>query len=216
MWHPGLVSNMNFPAPISVLGFLAACGGLALTALAIIVGWFAGKTKFVRPLLLVVGVGAVVYFALLFSFSLASRDHVLAQGQEKYFCEIDCHIAYAVVAMKSDPAGPAMHYIITLRTRFDETTISPSRPREVPLRPNPRRVELVDALGRTHAPASTTGVPLDTSLKPGESYLTELNFDLPGDAKATRLLVTSAEGWPEHVLIGDEQSPWHGKTWFGI
>ena len=74
---------------------------------------------------------------------------------------------------------------------------------------------LVDMLGRTHSPANASDRPLYAPLKPGQSCLTELRFELPGDTKASRLLITS-QGWPERFLIGDEQSPWHGKTWFAL
>lgn len=215
MWNPALISNMNFPAPVSVVGFLAACGGLALSALAIVVAAFLGKLKFLKPLLILIAAGAAVYGGLLVGFSLASQDRVLAQGQEKYFCEIDCHLAYSVVGVKTEPAENSQLYSLTLRTRFDETTISPSRPREVPLTPNPRVIELIDAEGRTYSLLSASGTPLTASLRPGESYLTELQFRVPSHSGDLRLLLEST-GWPEHVLIGDERSPWHGKTWFGI
>jgi hypothetical protein len=52
-------------------------------------------------------------------------------------------------------------------------------------------------------------------LIPGQSYTTELRFDLPKDAREPRLLVTST-GWEEHLLIGDERSPLHKKTWFRL
>ena len=37
MWNTSLHSNMNFPAPIAVLGFLAAGGGLTLVVVGIAV-----------------------------------------------------------------------------------------------------------------------------------------------------------------------------------
>ena len=215
MGNPSLVSNMNFPAPVAILGFLAACGGLALSTLAMVVGAFVGKLKFAKPLLLVIAAGAAVYGGLLVGFSLVSHERILAQGQEKYFCEIDCHLAYSVVRVKSEPAENARLFSVTLRTRFDETTISPSRPREAPLTPNPRVVELIDAQGHAYPVVHLSRTPLTASLRPGESYFTELEFRVPSQASDLRLLLQST-GWPEHVLIGDERSPWHAKTWFGI
>lgn len=41
-------SNMNFPAPVAVLGFLAACGGLFLALASGFIFWFARKPKFAR------------------------------------------------------------------------------------------------------------------------------------------------------------------------
>jgi len=40
-------------------------------------------------------------------------------------------------------------------------------------------------------------------------------YKAPADATGLRLLITS-NAWPEHLLIGDEQSPFHGKTWFAL
>jgi len=215
MWNSGLISNMNFPAPVAVLGFLAACGGLALSTLGIVVAAFARQTRLIKLLFLLMGAGAAIYWVLLLIFSAVSHDRILARGQEKYLCEIDCHLAYSVVGVNAEAEGSSLNYTVTLRTRFDETTISPTRPRDVPLTANPRSFALVDGLGRSHAPITASGQSLYAALKPGEASLTELHFQLPGDAKAARLLITS-EGWPEFFLIGDERSPFHGKTWFAL
>jgi len=105
MWHPGIASNMNFPATIAVLGFLMAIAGLVLSALAVITFLLVGKAKWARRVGALVGVGAVVYFGLLFGMSLASKEDTLARGQEKYFCEMDCHLAYSVVASREELVG---------------------------------------------------------------------------------------------------------------
>ncbi len=118
-------SNMNFPAPLAVLGFLAAIGGLFLAVASALIFWFARKPRFARIAAITTAAGAVVYFTLLLGFSAASHETVLAHGQEKYFCEIDCHLACAVLDAKTQHDG---HFVITLRTRFDETTTSPQPP----------------------------------------------------------------------------------------
>jgi hypothetical protein len=213
MWNAHIASNMNFPAPLAVLGFLAACGGLFLALAAALIFWFARKPKFARLAALVIGTGAVFYFALLFAFSAGSHETVLAQGQEKYFCEIDCHLAYSVVDVKTQPGG---RYVITLRTRFDETTTSPSRPKDAPLTPSPREVRLVDSAGHQYAPVATSGTPLLAPLKPADSYTTELEFDLPHDATGLRLLLNTTPGWPHKMVIGAENSLLHKKTYFAL
>ena len=215
MWYPDLYSNMNFPAPVSVLGFLATAGALALSILAIVVAYFVRKPRIARFLVKGAAAGVMVYGGLLLAFSWASHDHVLTPGQEKYFCEIDCHLAYSVLSVKTELTGPAKTYSVTLRTRFDETTISPHRPKDAPLTPNPRTVALLDAHGSRWPPTASSGILLTTPLKPGDMYLTELQFQAPADATGLRLLITS-NAWPEHLLIGDEQSPFHGKTWFAL
>ena len=215
MWHPGIHSNMNFPTPVAVLGFLAAVAGLGLSLLTLLVLLSLHKTKWAGWIGALVWTGAVVYFGLLFGFSLGSRVVTLAPGEEKYFCEIDCHLAYSVRAGREEIQNGQRLMHIALRTRFDETTTSPTRPKDAPLTPNPRRVLLLDGHGRTYAPATMTGTLLTRSLLPAQSYETELVFRLPADATQLRLLLTSP-GWEEHLLIGDENSLGHKKTYLAL
>jgi hypothetical protein len=207
-----IASNMNFPAPLAVIGFLAASTGLFLSLAAILVAWFVRKPKFARSVGMLLAIGAVVYFALLFSFSLGSHATTLARGQEKYFCEIDCHLAYSIVDVKTEPG----RYLVTLRTRFDETTTSSSRPKDAPLTPSLRQVVLIDDNGDEYLPATITGTPLLTPLKPTDSYNTQLEFSVPGDAKNLRLLINTQPGWPDHLIIGDENSWLHQKTYLAL
>jgi len=213
-------SNVNFPAPVSVLGFLAACGGIFLSGVAILVACSIHKLKFARLLAALVGVAAIVYFALLFGFSLISQQKILARGQEKYFCEIDCHLAYSVIDIKTidiktAPTGEMLRYTVTLQTRFDETTISSRRPLDATLTPNPREIRLLDGQGREYGVSEIGGIPLETPLKPGGSYTTQLQFTLPKDASNLRLLLTAA-GWQQRLLIGEENSWLHKKTYFAL
>jgi hypothetical protein len=211
-----IASNMNFPAPLAVLGFLAASAGFFLALASALIFWFARKPRFARIAAAILAAGAVVYFALLFGFSASSHATTLARGQEKYFCEIDCHLAYSVADVKTQ-AGPAsIRYIVTLRTRFDETTTSPSRPKDAPLTPSPRVVRLIDASGHEYAPAAAIGAPLLTPLKPADSYTTQLDFAVPKDASALSLLVTTAPQWPDYFVIGDENSLGHKKTYLAL
>ena len=219
MWTPHISSNMNFPAPLAVMAFLAAAGGLFLALAAAAIAWFARKPKLARACLLVVSAGAAVYAGLVYGFSLASRPHILARSQEKYFCEIDCHLAYSLLDVKTEPAAGATHYVVTIRTRFDETTTSPTRPKEVPLTPSPRTVLLVDeSSGRKYPPVAMQGTPLQTPLKPSDSYTTQLAFEVPPNtnAKSLRLLITTTPAWPDRVVIGDENSLLHHKTYFAL
>ncbi len=212
----GAGSNMNFPAPLAVVGFVAACGGVFVALAAAVIFWFARKPRFVRVAGIAIGIGAVIYFGLLAGFSEASHDTALGMGQEKYFCEIDCHLAYAVVDVKSQTADAWKDYVITLRTRFDEQTISSKRAKNAPLMPSPRAARIIDGLGHSYEPISTTGSSLVTPLRAGESYMTRLEFRVPKDAKGLRLLINTIPGWPERFVIGDENSWLHKKTYFAL
>jgi hypothetical protein len=209
-------SNMNFPAPLAVLGFLAACGGLFLAVGSALVFWFARKEKFARIATFSVGIGAVIYFGLLLGFSAGSRQMELARGQEKYFCEIDCHLAYSVANVRTRVDALSTDYLVTLRTRFDPTTTSPRRPKDAALRPSSREVRLVDDAGREYAPVASSGTSLMTPLKPADSYITQFEFRVPKDMKGLRLLVRTTPAWPDHLVIGDENSWLHQKTYFAL
>lgn len=212
----GQGSNMNFPAPLAVVGFLAACGGLFLAVAAMLIFWFARKPRFARVAGITVGVGGLLYFGLLLGFSASSHDRALAPGQEKYFCEIDCHLAYAVVDVKREPRGEWTDYVVTLRTRFDESTISAQRPKDAPLVPSPREVRVIDSLGRAYEAGFTAGASLMTPLVPGASYNTEMEFRMPKDAGGLRLLIETIPAWQDRILIGDENSWLHKKTYLAL
>jgi hypothetical protein len=200
-------------SPLTVLVFLGSVlAGVALIILFV----FARVTKreqvaWIAPRLL--GAGAAAYALVLLIASVASHNRVLAPGEEKHICEIDCHLAYSVAAARSEtlPSGRIRH-VVTVRVRFDEETIAPSRPRDAVLSPNSRYVALVDANGRRY-PGSTEG--LRRRLIPGESYTTDLSFEVPCDAQDLRLVLRNND--PETVLIvGHENSILHAKTTFQL
>ena len=60
-----------------------------------------------------------------------------------------------------------------------------------------------------------TSTPLARELRPGESYTTTFVFELPADARGPRLFLGDPPGI-ERVLIGHENSPMHGRTYFAV
>jgi Domain of unknown function (DUF4352) len=200
-------------------------------------GWLFGSRGLARKISLVGAILLVGYGATLIGASTVSHQWELAPGQEKYFCEIDCHLAYSVTSVektKTVSAGANQRtaagnfYIVNVRTRFDEKTISPNRG-DSPLTPSPRRVTLVDNHGREYS-TSVEGqtalqaslgekwIPLTEPLRPGESYSTALVFDLPPGVQGLNLLVASPTnpGWIGHLLIGDEGSILHKKVYLRL
>src|SRR5256714_2538968 len=166
-----------------------------------------------RVTLVVLASVAVVYFGLVLVFSVASGEKVLARGEEKYFCEIDCHLAYSVTDVQESKAlaevtnnaaatnerpAAGLFRVITIKTRFDETTIGQNRGNAL-LYPNSRIVSVVDENGKEYLPAPQAqrvlenshgaGTPMTVPLRPSESYLTTLVFDLPVDIKNPTLLI---------------------------
>jgi hypothetical protein len=198
------------------MGFLAASLGTFAAIAAAVIFWFARKPRLARVAAFAIGGGVVIYLALLLGFSAGSRETLLGHGQEKYFCEIDCHLAYSVLDVKTQQQGPVDDYVVTLRTRFDETTTSPNRPRNAPLLPSPREVRLIDADRRQYEVVSSAGTSLMTPLTPASSYTTQLEFKVPKDARGLRLLIETVPGWPDRFVIGDENSLGHKKTYFAL
>jgi hypothetical protein len=241
---------MQMKAVFGVLSFLGAlaslCAAVAVIVFTVVVGerrlatvtsavwqWLFGGWGLARKVLVAALVLVTGYFAVLLAFSFLSREIVLSPGQEKYFCEIDCHLAYSVTSVAgtesvAEPASEAntgrSFLVVSVKTRFDEKTISPYRG-NTPLAPNPlRRVTLVDDQGREYAVSASgqqaleaargAGTPLSESLRPGESYETKLVFEVPVAAKNLRVLVSSPTRpeWLAHFVIGEEASFLHKKV----
>jgi hypothetical protein len=228
-----MFTNVNLSAPLGAMallgsGFLLVCFGIAF-----VYAITHRKFAFARGVLLVAAIMTATYLGLLLLFSFSSREKILALGDEKHFCELDCHLAYSVLdVQKAKTLGTAPNqtttsgtfYVVTIKTRFDEDTISPRRGNG-PLTPNSRVVTIVDQLGRTFSPSPVAdralaadgapGTALTTPLQPGQSYMTRIVFDLPADVQNPTLLVREGE-WLTHFVIGHENSPLHKKTAFQL
>jgi hypothetical protein len=170
----------------------------------------------------------------LLAVSLLSRERVLAPGEQKYFCEVDCHVAYSVVGvattktlgpLPSPQAARGTYYVVKVKTWFDERTISKRRTKDLPLTPSPCQVTIVDDQGRRYFPSPDAlsaleqvagqTTPPTQPLRPGESYTTALVFDLPSEARNPRLLITDV-GIVTRFLVGHEDSPLHKKIYFAL
>lgn len=200
-------------------GLLNALGDLLLvgTALALAVGGAAALGALVlgrRVLARRLGAGLVAIVALyglaLLAAALASRERVLAPGEEKSVAGFDPHLHFRV----EGPVRPGPHdgVLVTVRARCDS--------RRAIQHPQSQAVLLVDSRGRSWAPvnASAGGVdpaaghgPFGRSLGPGESCTTTLEFHPAPDAAGLRLLVGETD-WLCALEIGHENSPLHGKT----
>lgn len=199
--------------PFTVLLFAGALlVGVALAVLSV----FARITKR-EPLArmssrLLLG-GAGVYLVLLVLGAITSRSRVLAPGEEKHICEIDCHLAYSVAAATSESlSGGLVRHVVTVKVRFDEETISSRRSRTATLSPNRRYVALVDSEGNRYR-GSTEG--LMRELIPGQSYTTDIAFEVPMKATGLRLILRNAD-LETAFIIGHENSLLHRKTTFRL
>lgn len=211
-------------APLVVLSFLGTCFLLGLAGILFLYGWIARRPRLALPVLGAALVLGNLYVALLAGAAFLSRERTLKPGEWKYFCEVDCHIAYSVESVRTaktlgSPEHPVtaggLFYVVRVNTWFDERTTARRRPRDLALAPGPRLVAVVDGYGNYYAPRQTTGPPLAQPLLPGQSYSVEFVFDLPADRPNFRLLVASAApiNW---LLIGHESSPFHRKVFFAL
>ena len=223
-----MYTNGNLESHLAALFFLGTLGLLVLLGLTTLVLFFRRRAWVRYPLLAIVALLAG-YGLLLGFFSWASYDRTVARGDEKFFCELDCHIAYSVQRVErmkftGDTTAQGEFYVVTLRTHFDERTIAPWRGNGA-LTPDPPSLVLVDGSGR-EIPVSASGQraweaahrqthSLVDPLRPGESYETTWVFDLPADAQSVRLFA-GWHGFPSYVLIGDEASLGHGKTYLAL
>lgn len=224
----------NF-APVVVLLFL---GAVFVTGVMLLLAFYGAvrRSEFFVSLGAISAVAIVTGYALvLCAVSIASNEKVLPPGGWKYFCEVDCHIAYSVqsarmvaaLGMESQQTSAKGQFaIVRLKTWFDEHSISPHRGNS-PLQTGERMAVLVDGAGHAY-PQSPGGqaafrliegaaISLDQPLRPGESFVTSLVFDVPKDASGLRLLVTdSPNDWLSRVIIGHEDSFLHKKIYLGL
>lgn len=228
---------MEFVPPLAPFVVLAFLGTAFLLAVAAVVFLYASIARKRRLILAVLGgiVGILVFYGgALVTASAMSRERVLLPGEKKYFCEIDCHLAYSLVGVEvarklgtppRQARAAGRFHVVTVRTWFDESTISKRRPKDAPLYPNPRVIYIQDAVGRRYEPSiageaalAATGrasTPITQPLRPGESYTTSLVFDLPDDVPEPKLFLGTEPG-VEFLLIGHEMSPWHRRVWFAL
>jgi len=215
------------------LTILLLMGSELLVALILLGGVLAVISGRWRHALLAAGVAAAVavgYACVLLGVGWLSPEKTLAPGQWKYFCEADCHIAYAIEDVRigdaagAPPGAPQSHNVrlaVRLRTWFDQNSIASFRG-NAPFRPEPRRVVLVDGDGRVYSPLPETesaagepSTPMTQPLRPGESYLTSFEFEVPRPARDLRLLITDVDS-ASRFIIDHENSPLHGKILLGL
>lgn len=221
--------NFQGNAALSILGFLGTMALLAVLAVALVVMLARRNAFAARRVGLAMGGIVGAYLLLLVGTSLASGARTVEPGNAKYFCEIDCHLAYSVVGSRRVPAlggarANGAFEVVTLKVWFDPGTTSARRD-DSPLFPNPRAVRLVDGAGRSYAPSAAglsaleaaegRQTPLAQALRPGESYITSLVFEIPAGARAPALLLTESSP-VTHLLIGHENSLLHPSIPFRL
>jgi hypothetical protein len=222
-------------APLILLIFLGTVGVVGLAVIVSVLSIFLKKKWIALGATATAILTGTLYALVLAAVSLTSHQVVLPPGNWKYFCEIDCHIAYSVAGVQTAAAlGPELQQtsahgkfvVVRLKTWFDEHSISPHRG-DAPLVSGERQVLLVDDAGRIYAPSPEgaaalsrgEGAPARFSqpLRPGEFFTTSLVFDVPKDARELRLFVTDREeDWLTRLIIDHENSFLHKKIYLGL
>jgi hypothetical protein len=209
-----MYTNVNLLAPLGILAFLGTSFFIALLALLFLYSLLRGKRSFGKAVTFAAAILGTCYMAIGLAFSFASTEKTLARGQEKHFCEIDCHLAYSIVNVNRVDSYDTTRYAVTIKTRFDEETISRTRGNGL-LYPNPRLIAVVDDQGNKYLPSGQSYTALTTPLRPGQSYLTVVAFDLNTDVHDPTLLINEADRITQFI-IGHENSPLHKQTRFQL
>jgi hypothetical protein len=209
-------TNVNLEVHLAALSLLGTGFLIFVAAIVLIQSLVVRKLRRAKVVMLAMVAIVTLYGSTVVAFSFASHYRLLARGQEKHFCELDCHLAYSILNVVPAAVSPdgRQPVTVTIKTRFDETTISPARGNGL-LYPNPRTLTLYDDRGNRYAPQSESGTSLTTPLRPGESYTTDVLFNLPTGVKPARLLVNESD-WITHAVIGHENSPFHKKVEFQL
>lgn len=217
----------------TVLAFLGTGLVLFLLSLGLLFALGTRRTALAKRLARAALAGATAYLGVLLFFSFTSREENLRKGDRKYFCEIDCHLAYSLEEASrtkvlgvppQTAAARGSFFVVTVKTWFDPTTIASFRGNG-PLKPNRRAVFLVDESGSRYE-VSLAGqkaleesrgpsAPLSRVLRPGEAYTTTFVFDLPDGVRRPRLFLGDAPG-VEPLLIDHENSLFHRKVYFEL
>lgn len=228
-----MYTNVNLAAPVGALAFLGTGFLLFVVGLALIYSAIRKKFWLTKFAIMTIALVTGLYLVILLIFSFASSEKVLARGEEKHFCEIDCHLAYSVTDVRetktlgdasNQVTAAGVFRVVTIKTRFDKNTISAHRGNGL-LYPNSRVVTVSDENENQYFPSAeaqrviensqAAGTAMTIPLRPGESYSTTLVFDLPADIKSPNLLIREGESLT-HFVIGHENSPLHKKTRFQV
>jgi hypothetical protein len=220
-------------APVVVLAFLASAAFLCVSLLTLVIGLWRKSRMIQQGSVLAVCLLVAVYAGILLCLSFLSHEIVLPMEGRKYFCEIDCHIAYSVQsAVEAANVGGELQQltskgdfiVVGVRSWFDPQTISPGRG-DGPLTPNGRHIALVGDDGRLIAPSGQQegvlaalrlhSVPLRTELHPGESYVSYFVFELPASVGDPKVLLTSTDE-ETPILWGHENSWFHKKIYLRL
>lgn len=212
---------------MGVLLMLMTIGGLMVAAILLVTSLITKKAWLTKFTLGGIAIWFVFYAVMLLGFSAASKDRVLGIGEAKEYCGfyLDCHLHSEITSVHTakaigDHTAKGRFYIIGVRV------FSNARNPNIAFRlinPNAKVMVTDDsAIDRdldAEALLPTAAVDLGGDIKGSQTIDKEIVFDIPDDLKNPKLDITEGYGIDnviEAVLIDDEDSIRHGRTYFSL
>ncbi len=196
---------------MNVLLLIATVLGVGALLLGAIITLASGHAARAAAIGAVAGGWLSAYAVLLVGASLTSHDQLLAHGQTKHFCGfyLDCHVGVAVIADSFSTTPRSFVHDVTLRFSSDA--------RRETLTPWHVDMFLEASNGMRFPPTAGIG-DLERPIPAGGSYDVHVRFELPPGQTDHRLMIRQGGDllFPEIMLIGDEASLLHRKTWFQL
>lgn len=206
---------------------LMTIGGLVFATVLLVIALITKKTWLRNFVFGGVAVWLVCYVAMLFGFSLTSREKVLAAGEAKEYCGfyLDCHMHTAMTNVRTaktlgSVSAKGTFYIANVKVFSDARNPAINlhliEPKARVVMPNGAKIERDFAAEST---LPTANVKLDQEIDNSQTIEKEIVFDVPADAANPKLLITEGYGIDktiEHVLVGDEDSIFHAQTFFEL
>lgn len=218
------------PAGLPLLLTTLLAGFVA--GLALMIGFASTNRKMIYVTLRGTAVWGLAYGALLLTTSLSSEDQLLGHGQRKAFCGfyLDCHVGVTVLRTDrahqlflgdSSVVADGEFVLVDLRVDNDAQRM-PLGPRHIRAYAEDvsgqrfkRRHDLEFEIAELVHPVSVEDAPI-----PARGSVRRLMvFEVPEGTGALRMHVSSGgtmERLLELLLIGDEDSLLHGRSYFRI
>lgn len=208
---------------LGILLFLATCLGIAGGLIGIAIDILARRIVRAGKIALFLLGWILLYAAALLGSSLASRPRFLPPRQERCFDEMCFSLKGVAVASRlgTQPVSPQAageFYVVTVQLRSDSrrTAQKPSQPElfviDAEGKRYPRMVSAGEELGLPAGQPVTAAQLWDQRIRPGETVLLTVAFDLPLNIPQPALVVNEGIGPLSAVIIGDENSFFHART----
>lgn len=203
---------------------LMTIGGSIIAAILLAVSIWKNQSWLRNFVLGGVTVWYTFYIIIFLMSSIFSEEKTLSLNEPKEYCGfyLDCHMHTAVAEVRKtktlgDKTANGEFYIVKvevfsnakrelLRLVETEAKVVDEQKREFQ-----RDTEAEKFLGEQP--------PFEKTIAPTESFTKEIVFDIPDDARNPRLDLKDGYGIDnaiEAFLVGDEDSLWHKRNYFGL